>query len=187
MKVFWRTDDLSEHESELLRLCLEAHSQSAWRNNASSTALTISAHGSGNYASSLICGLSTLGGSHAPLIDSWRVLHSNSNEIDSAIEASMKIPGWGNSFEKGDVDALWKPIADHIQKHFSFIHEKINSITEKLHACGKKVYPNPSIFTAATGLILKMPPQILPWLFIQGRLNAWTMLYMQSVQPKGES
>jgi citrate synthase len=181
MKVFWRPDELTEAEAKLLKLCLEAHAESAMRANISTVLLQNAAQGSQDYAKAIAAALMGIGGVHAPLIDTWRVLQSNLDQIKPAIEAGLKIPGWGNSFVKSEHDPIWKQFRDHLRTEFDAISETIEKITDALHALGRDVYPNPSCCTAATGIALKMPPHLLPWLFIQGRLNTWSLLFCQSI------
>lgn len=172
MKAFWREEELTENEAKLLQLCFEAHAKSALRQNISSVVLSETARGSGDYTKALMAALCTLGGVHAPLMDTWLVL-SGRVPVNQILERGGKIPGWGSSFD----DDSWAPVENHLREHFPQIWERIEKITGEI---GKDLKPNPSCFTAATGIALKMPPQILPWLFINGRLNTWTCLFLQA-------
>lgn len=174
MNVFWRKEPLTEPEHQLLTLCIEAHHASANRDNISSVAVCQSAHGSGNYEKSIMAALASIGGTHAPLIETWKMLMT-ANEVDS----TKIVPGWGNSFVKDGPDPLWSKVHD-ILKAFP-VGSVIESVTNSLHLAGKKVYPNPSCYTAATGITLGMPKEILAWIFVTGRLNAWTELFCRSL------
>lgn len=173
MKAFWREKELSEHETKLLTLCLEAHAKSAMRQNVSTAVLIEASRGSGDYTKSLVAALSTLGAVHAPLIRTWHLLMSNPTNLALEVEHGVKIPGWGSSFE----DDTWVLVESHLREHYPGICQRIDAITEVI----KKAKPNPSCWTAATGIALEMPPHILPWLFVSGRLNTWTCLYLESV------
>ena len=177
MNAFWREEALNESESKLLTLCLEAHSKSAMRSNFSSVAVAQSAAASGDFTKAITAGLSMLGGMHAPLAQSWEVLTGNM-DLEFFFDGG-KVPGWGNSFEKCHPDPLWGEVSECLKEHFPKIHSRICEITDALHKDGKVVFPNPSCFTAAVGLALKMEPKIIPWIFVSGRLNAWAYLFIQ--------
>ncbi len=179
MKVFWRDTPLTEAETKLLNLTLEAHSQSAMRDNVSSVVLAQTAQGSGDLTKAITAALATLGGRHAPLTETHQFLTTVTKDdiIDPEFE---RFPGWGNSFVKGKPDELWKDVDAQLGEVAPELYAKIAYITTALHDSGKHVFPNPSAYTAAVGIALSMPPRLLPWLFIQGRLSAWTALF-QSV------
>src|SRR5688572_2577198 len=99
MNVFWRPEPLNEHDQKLLQMCFEAHAQSALRQNVSSVVLQQVAISSGDYTKAVSAALMSLGGMHAPLIDTWKLLTSDV-DIHAIFGANLKIPGWGNSFEK---------------------------------------------------------------------------------------
>ena len=178
MTVFWRDTPLSESETKLLNLTLEAHSQSAMRDNISSVVLTHAARGSGDLTKSLIAALSTLGGLHAPLEPTYEFIYELGD--DEPVKASGFVPGWGNSFVKGEPDPLWKAVDAQLGEVAPDISKTLAHVTMSLREKGRNVYPNPSAYTAAVGQALGISPRLLPWLFIQGRLSAWTALF-QSV------
>ena len=177
MTVFWQDAPLNEHQLELLGACLGAHELSAMRPNVSTEVLQLTAGGSLDYGMSLSAALSTIGGVHAPLTQSYDWLVST----QVLPEKLVRVPGWGSSFEKGKPDSIWMPVQEHIYSNYPNLKERIEKITEWLHGKGKKIYPNASCFTAATGIALKMPKATLPWLFVQGRLRVWSALFMNQL------
>lgn len=192
MKVFWRPEPLTEPEVKLLNLCLEAHCASASRPNISTVVLHQAAVGSHNYFSALAAALCSIGGTHAPLQDTAHALMTPVEQLIPVIKAGRKIPGWGNSFEKHSVDPTWKAFRNHLSEHFPEISDRIEAITKALHDEGKKIYPNPSIFTVATAFALKLPLPVAGWLFVHGRLAEWTTQFFMALmsemnpKPKGE-
>lgn len=178
MTPFWLNRELMEKESTLLALCLEAHAKSAFRQNISSMVLRECARGSQDYVKALIGALSTIGGTHAPLMDTWLVISGIVN-VPDLLQKGQRVPGWGSSFAEED-EIIWKGVADHLQKHYPDIWKPVAEVTELLKASGKNLAPNPSALTAAAGIALRVPPPIMPWIFIQGRLEAWTYLFMQT-------
>jgi citrate synthase len=111
-------------------------------------------------------------------------LLSNEDAVGAAaslINAGMRVPGWGNSFIKDGPDSGWAEVDRVLLEHYLETHAKIVGVTEFLHARRKKIFPNPSIYTAATALILGLPPVLAPYLFIAGRLNAWTDLIGRNI------
>lgn len=181
MKCFWKDKELARVEEILLNLCLEAHAQSALRQNISTSVLSQSAFGSLDYTKSLIAALSTVGGIHAPLLETWNVLQAPIGDIEKVIDAGGKIPGWGSSFEKGKPDEIWTPVETHLREHFTAITDRIDAITHLLQSKGKNLFVNASCLTAATGIALGIPPQLLPYLFIRGRLDNWSVIFYNSM------
>lgn len=160
----------------LLESCLEAHSISARRDNVSSCVLQYAAQGNGgDYFKSLVAALSTLGGKHAPLAETYKVL-TDSHEAGRLLDAGLPVPGWGSSFG-AEPDPIWEPVRILLQAHFPAVHARIVMISGMLAERGKHISPNPSCYTAATGMALSIPPEILGWIFIQGRLSAWTNIF----------
>lgn len=185
MNVFWRQKPLAASQAKLLQLVMEAHDKSAARGNISTVVLCNAAVGSGDYFKSLAAALCTVGDAHAPLIQTYSFLASFDPDKMEAfqrhIEMGGKVPGWGNSFVKDGPDEMWKGVADHIAEHWPELHAKVQRVTDELHARGKMVWPNPSLWTAATAAVLEMPPMIMGWLFVQGRLNAWTRTFANTL------
>jgi citrate synthase len=160
----------------LLRACLAAHRASAERPNISSETLRRAFAGSGSYTSALAAALSTLGGLHAPLAATVSFLAAAEpwKQVKGALEAGQRIPGWGSSFAKGGKDPLWLEVDGILAAEFPELTAKIEAVTMALHQAGKRIYPNPSCYTAATALALGMHPALAPWIFVAGRLDAWT-------------
>ena len=86
------------------------------------------------------------------------------------------MPGWGGTFQKEDFDPLWNEVAERLMKFAPAIAARIDLITTELFQAGKKIYPNPSVYTAGTALALRVPKKLIVCLFIIGRLTAWARL-----------
>lgn len=178
MNVFWKSEPLTEHESTLLNLCLEAHVTSVHRDNISTAVVRNVAAGSFNFTNAVAAALLSVGGQHAPLIGAWEALLSPVENLKQHIELGGIVPGWGSSFQKEGIDPVWQSLSDHIATQFhEQIGRKIEEVTLALHEQGKQIYPNIACLTAATGIILKMPPQLVGWFFIQGRLAEWGKVF----------
>jgi citrate synthase len=174
MNVFWREAPLNEAEAKLLQLTLDAHAASAQRDNISSVVLVNTAIGSGELTKALSAALATLGGAHAPLEQTHAVL---TLEPLGHNGGEHPIPGWGNSFVKGAPDPIWKDVDAQLGEVAPEVYTSIVRITSQLHDAGKLVWPNPSAYTAAVGIALGLPAPLLSWLFIQGRLAVWTLIF----------
>jgi hypothetical protein len=182
MNVFWREQPLNETELELWNLVRDAHFQSCHRNNCSTGALLNSYQGSGDYTKALIGALSTLGKTHAPvqaameniLCEEW----ADEMFCVFAMNSSRMVEGWGNSFIRGERDALWLPVDNFLKEKYPQLYGKIEGITKVLHDNGKEVYPNPACYTAAACIALGVPAKIAPFLFIEARLAGWTALIL---------
>lgn len=181
MNVFWRTNPLSDYEADLFHALMRAHHMSAQRANISSATVVNTAVGSGNYANALAAAILTIGGKHAPLEASMRLLDSAEPlyEAESMIDCGERIPGWGNSFVKGAKDEIWLEVDEMLEA--TQYAEIIGDITSVLHSKKKLIYPNPSIYTAACALQLQAPACIAPYFFIYGRLVAWSHLAFEQL------
>lgn len=176
-----RFSPLSEREEELLHLVLTAHAESAFRGNISSNAVAACSAGNGTWANSIASGLLTLGGAHAPLELSYEILESSNSLqcVKLMFEDGLRIPGWGNSFHKGEPDPIWENVDRWLANHRSDLYTKIEEITQFLQAAGKNIMPNPSIYTAAAAIALGIPANCAGFLFLQGRLLSWTQVYLR--------
>lgn len=174
---FWQASALTTTQLDLLNAVLEAHEQSAFRNNISSVTVLNAYAGSSSYGCAIASALLTLGGPHAPLAETFDLLNDPAPMLtaETMLGLGMKIPGWGSSFHKGKPDPAWA-IVDKLLK--SETRERIESITWALHGNDKKVYPNPSCYTAAAALELGIPRAMCAYLLILGRLNAWSRIML---------
>lgn len=177
-EAFWRDTPLSESEVQLLLALRRAHAIAAQRNNASTASLLNAAHGSGDYTKAIAAALMTLGGRHAPIEATMRVLTAAEPEkyVADLLGQGRMVPGWGNSFVKGKPDPDWTEVAHLLARGCPKLLGVIGLVTRTLHEAepAKKVFPNPSCYTAAVALALDIPGVIAPWLFISSRLEAWT-------------
>jgi citrate synthase len=185
MNVFWRQKPLPAQQAKLLELVLDAHSKSAARGNISTVVICNAGVGSGNYMSAIAAGLCSVGAVHAPLAQAWQFLMQfnadDVGELARHIEMGGKIPGWGSDFFKEGPDPLWKGVADQITELAPKWSEKIGRVTDELHARGKMIYPNPACYTAVSAIILEIPPPLIGWLFIRGRLDTWSAAFYQAL------
>lgn len=176
---FWRETPLSTAESLLLELVHEAHVASCGRHNVSRDLFEAGAFGSGSYVNGLIAALASLGGPHGPIEQTVAVLQ-DPDQIGQMLAFGGKVPGWGNSFEKGHKDPLWLTVDECLKLNFSEMSTRLESITDELHRAGKNLYPNPSAYTSATALIVGLPARTAAYLFIHARLDGWTKLYLHT-------
>lgn len=186
MNVFWRDTPLTEKEIELWNLVRQAHFASTHRNNCSSQAVLNAYQGSGDYVKAIISALSTLGVKHAPVPEVMSILSQpipmmviTDIEYYSKHTDKFWVPGWGNSFIRGERDALWLDVDNFIKENWPEIYGKIEDITKALHDNGKDVYPNPACYTAATCIILGVPVKIAPFLFVDARIAGWSNLILK--------
>lgn len=177
-KPFWRESPLTEPERRLLNAVLAAHALSACRQNISTVTLINALRGSLDFGKSLCSALLTLGGPHAPIEQTMRFLSTPcpSFDLEKAILAGLKVPGWGSSFHKGNPDPEWEGVKNILESDFPFRWDAILKVTEAIHRCGKIIYPNPSTYTSMAAIILEIPPSMGVSLVIHGRLGAWSAI-----------
>ena len=183
---FWRRGDrtdptatstgFNEREHALLTALWDAHQAVALRGNASGEAFTIAYAGSGDYTKALAGALATLGGKHGPIVRTFYVLTWDGSAVDLANQAAIgvTVDGWGNSILKGRDDPDFLLVRDHLENIDQKMVERIDAITGALHSRGKRIYPNPSCWTAATAITVGLPAELSPYLFIAARLPVWS-------------
>jgi citrate synthase len=180
MKPFWRKDPLTDDEQALLTAVLDAHDASARRNNISSQAVAINAQAAGDYGKAIAGAILTLGGIHGP-IEQAQYLLSRTNPAlaaDTLLANGRKVPGWGNSFHRGEADPLWIGVDQLLRP--TRLARVLDSVTETIRARGKDLFPNPAGYTAAVCIVLGVPAQISCMLFLAGRLSAWSEIYLRN-------
>ena len=168
--------ELSEQQSHLVEACRKAHAATALRGNISHTTLVGAAMGSGDYFKSIAAALMTTGNLHAPLCQTYALLIDPNPiaMVENMLKTGRKVPGWGNAFEKNEADPAWKQCAKLIEEYDGNLAKNISLITVMFHSLGKWIFPNPSCYTAATAICIGLPAEACGYLFLSGRLDAWT-------------
>ena len=169
-------------QADLLAALRTAHEASALRGNPSHEALKLATLGSGSYVQAITAALMTLGGAHAPLVETCRLLEAEDpcQEVHNALMAGQKVPGWGSGFVKGGIDPLWREVDTLLHTLYPARMGTIDQMTDILHAAGKLVYPNPSCYTACVAVIMGLAPEASPYLFVSMRLPKWTEAYCRA-------
>jgi citrate synthase len=179
MVKWWSTNEpLTEQEARLVAALYKAHSDAVFRANCSTTACQQAAGGSRSLPQSIIAALACLGEMHGPIEAAMDVLE---RQITYFGDPVLKIPGWGNSFVKGQIDHGFLPVDQCLEANFPRIHNRLREITDALHARGKHVFPNPAAYTGCVALVLGMPRHLSPMLFIQARIEAWSGIFHHTV------
>lgn len=177
---WWRDEPLEAHEQELLRAILSAHDAVALRGNISGNAVAAAAQGSGRYVQAMAAALMTLGDKHGPLEEAHRFLSSKaigSVALEKYIAGGHFVPGWGNAFVKNQADPAFEQVEELLEAHWPQIAERLRTVTTELHLGGKRLYPNPGAYTASVALALGIPGSCAAYLFVLGRLDAWSHLF----------
>lgn len=185
MNPFWRKDPLEPKEEELLAAVQTAHHDSCFRQNPSFVAIQCAATGSLDLYKSIAAALMTFGGPHGPIPETYDILFKivpAQQIVDEHIWNRKKVPGWGMSFVKGEIDPIWVPVYDILMRDWPTLAARINQITAALHVRERIVYPNPSAFSAAAALVLCMPRELSPLILIAGRIEAWAEIYLNTVR-----
>lgn len=136
--------------------------------------------------SAMIAASLSIGGAHAPIRLTLDFLTSEDPEgaARRMLGHGIRVPGWGNSFEKNGVDPIWKPVDEVFRQLYPRLGEQLDRITAVLHEAGKMIYPNPSAYTAITAIVLDVPPAVAPYIFIVGRFNEWTLEFVRILNNK---
>lgn len=168
----------------LMDAVLKAHHESALRGNCSHHALGLAAFGSGDYFKAMAAALLTLGGLHAPLFATYDLLSAPDalERVKRALAEHRRVPGWGNHFAKDAIDPVWADCGMLLELGWPQLARTIQDITDTLHVAGKRIYPNPSCYTAAAALALEIPRNEIGAILVRGRLAAWTSEYARITQ-----
>jgi citrate synthase len=167
---------LTSAESELLAACLAAHDQSARRPTPSLVAVLNAFFGSRNYANAIASACTALGTVHGPIVETYDLIVDPRGAAlaGDILDRGRKVPGWGSSFAKGGIDPIWDPVDSRLRALAPSAMRMVDGITRLLSNHGKDLWPNPSTYTAATAIALGIRRELAPWLFIHGRLAAWS-------------
>lgn len=186
MDIWWRTEPLKAEEAGLLEALLRAHHESSFRDNASSVAVANAASGSADVGKAVAAGILTLGGKHAPLEQTVEFLRlpSPAGQVARMLESGAKIPGWGGTFQKDEPDPIWQGVDLLIRRLAPELSAKLVDVGAEIARHGYNLYPNPSAYTAAAALFLRMPAKLAIYLFIAGRLNAWAQIAAAQIYRK---
>jgi len=174
--------EVTPKKLELLQAVFDAHDMAARSNqNASSAAAMNAFFGSGNLTNGIASSILTLGDAHGP-IGPARFVYERFDEraLKSAIEAGMKIPGFGNSFFKDRIDPAWSRVREIIETDFPNANERIKQLHAWMKEAGKDVYPNAAIYTAVICSELVMSPGSESAIFILARTSAWTSMCIKN-------
>ncbi len=175
---FWRPEPLVREEQALLYNLFDAHAVASMRNNISTATFRNAFAGSRSYTSALASALCTVGAVHGPIQETYRLLEGPLGYARTMLANGEKVPGWGNSFIKGAPDGGWRMVDECIAEHWPEMSSRLAGVTSALRHHGLDLYPNPSAYTAAAAIILGMPCELSPFLFVAARLVPWTQLLL---------
>jgi citrate synthase len=187
-QVWWRKEPLTDKERDLMENVLMAHHNSCYRNNPSTLAVAQAADASGDLGKAIASGILTVGAKHAPLEKTafFLLMEHPASDVFRILKAGHRVPGWGGSFQKDGPDPIWERVADLLDAGWPEVSSKLAGVTNELHKLGKMIYPNPSAYTAAAAIVLGLGPKRAVYLFIMGRLTAWSQIAANTMQERKE-
>jgi hypothetical protein len=137
-------------DDTLLEALVRAHYVAARDNaNLSKRVVAETAAGSGDFTKAAVAGILSFGGLHGPLVQARHLLRTATPKDVSAIlsDASLRIPGWGNSFFKDRIDPAWDDVVVLLRQRS--IWRRIEMIDTVIREHGKTIYPNAGVLSAA--------------------------------------
>ena len=178
MYVWWKRECLNADQTKLFAALHAAHHRSAFRANVSSVVVAQSFEASGDLSKAIAAGILTLGRKHAPLEHTYEFLSFEEpwRQVPGILKRGAKVPGWGGTFQKDQPDPIWQEVDDLLADTQPATYIKLSSVTTTLIEHSKTLYPNPSAYTAASALVFGLPKELIWYLFIGGRLSAWSMI-----------
>ncbi len=182
LNIDFALEDATPDRLRLLQAVLDAHDMAARNNqNASSGAAVNAFFGSAQLTNGIASAILTLGDAHGP-IGPARFVYERFDEraLKSAIEAGMKIPGFGNSFFKDRIDPAWRRVREIIAADFHNANARIEQLHGWMKEAGKDVHPNAALYTAVICSELGMIPNSESAIFVLARTAAWTSLCIKN-------
>jgi hypothetical protein len=166
---------------------IEMHRQGAMRMCASSQILQQTFVMNGLDARlSIIAAISSMGGAHAPLVQTQLMLGEYLNDpskLDNIVARYSKrnrIPGFGSGFVKGGADPIHEDIDKLINKLAPKIHYYMMDLHHKVQEeISDKLYFNTAMYSAAFGIIMNISPYVMPGYAIEARLGVLNGLMIQ--------
>lgn len=162
----------SVQDKKMLELLFIAHATAAETNvPVSSGAVINSAIASGDFDKAVISAICMTGDVHAPV-------RAARNVIFRGYSAVGKIPGFGNSFYKDEIDPAFVPLDIYLSNYYPEVRIKITEANSKCSG----LYPNAAAYTAAVAEIINLPEGLEQLLFILPRLCVWAKQYKDNVK-----
>ena len=153
------------------------HRSLARRENASSMMVASMAQLGRPLFESIAAALLTLGGTHAPITQTRRLLDVDNRfrEIDSILENGGKVPGFGSAFYKGEPDPEVEVVMATLRPATRSL---ITRLGYHIYAMTvKQLYPNAAMATAAVAMDRGLSAIDAPRLIIEGRLPVWVSIH----------
>lgn len=167
------------------------HQDGAMRECASTVILgqTFKVNGA-NSAQSIVAAISSMGGSHAPLVEAARFFNFVMSEPPESVPDMIKdilktgkVPGFGSSFVKDEVDPIHYEIDAAMRRYSSKQHYYIVEMTYAIQKqTKKKLNPNTALYSAAYASIMNIDPVLLPGLVIEARIPVWNVLMREQLK-----
>lgn len=192
-----RVRDITPEEVESLMIAVtEAHYRAGADNDSISRSVFRATYeGSGDVMKGIAAAILSIGGKHGPLFQARGLIglfHLNPVKayelIDECLQAGEKVPGFGNSFFKTEIDPAFEEVYLKYADLYSSIYgvsetsNPVNLLWERFSRAkydqtfkygDKCVYPNAALITGAVAHLCQGVPYIENWTFITGRSRAW--------------
>lgn len=180
-RLFPFAKSIDVRTSELLCVVMEAHVCSATNNPNASTAAAVNSYGGSRSINQAICSaILATGQVHGPVTDARLLLEQvyegkdPNDMVDVYLSNGLKVPGFGNSFFRDEIDPCWHAPVQFLASEFPAVWKTVETIQESLFKkTGKWLFPNAAMFTGAAAMLAGFPIGTEPALFIVPRVGAW--------------
>lgn len=179
-RLFPFAKSIDVRTSELLCAVMEAHVCSATNNPNASTAAAVNSYCGSRSINQAICSaILATGQVHGPVTDARLLLEQvcegkdPSDMVDVYLSNGLKVPGFGNSFFKQEIDPCWLSVADFLIVEYPQVTDSIQKLQAALSAKGLELQPNAAMFTGAAAMLAGFPIGTEPAMFIVPRIGAW--------------
>lgn len=168
--------DCGGHAEAVLDFLFEGHRAAARDNDNLSKILCAEAcRGGLSFPQGTIAALASMGGVHAPVTQA-RVVYASmgDREIVAGLAMGRRVPGFGNSFHKADIDPAWLGFYNEIcRKRIPSAGARLDHLAWLLEKAGHDLAPNAAAFTAVAADAIGLPWGVESLLVIMPRLPVW--------------
>jgi citrate synthase len=169
--------------SSLWTAVYEAQRASAYANPSLSKMLVnLVGQSSQSFIRSLTAGFQSVGPKHGPIGEARDDLDFyDAENIKPALDAGMKIHGFGSSFYKKEMDPNWKTVANLLLSSYPAHWARVATIQATLHGFGRRIYPNPAGLSAAACNATGFPRGLEEAIFVMPRMQVWLDEYIKTL------
>jgi len=173
-------DAAMESALKLKSLVVAAHRQAAYNNdNLSSDIVKRIALTKAPFQQAVIGALASSGAGHGPIQHSrWLIYQGGPEAALAILERKERVPGFGNSFFRDDIDEAWFTVRDFVKAEMPEDWEQLDAIHQAILPI-KEIHPNAASFSAICAQRLGLPVGGELALAMEARAVVWAIQWAE--------